>query len=452
MPNAANIPINFLSEKQIALRFQQIFSPNYCKASEAAPGLNNPYKDLTRLNCKEPVNYLYSETREYREMTKAAGYWKPDGRGLDKLAQLDKTKIIRHLQSHAQTQIFVKHNENEAKPDARQLDIWLSAYRRYPTKITPGKKLNRIERKIKGKLITNNLVFKLLAAVPESKLRKSYLNSLQCQSRLIQVGNRIATTYCNARWCANCNRIRTAKLINGYSDELKLFRQPYFVTLTVPNCYPNELRSTFQAMQRAYTAITRQLKSECKHRFKAFKKVECTVNSSRRAMNLPEMHPHYHILIESHEAAYLLRKKWLQWFSDAKESAQDIQPARDNYDKELFKYFAKMAASSGSEIDTIDVAALDEVFTAMRGLRVYQASGFKKISEDLNPYNLENHAINDLPNAENPETLTVWRYSDEKCNYVDTQGNYISTYSPSPRLVASLKKWLINLHLIPDKS
>ena len=87
-------------------------------------------------------------------------------------------------------------------------------------------------RRARAKFLSKALAKQLLKANPDSKLFKSYRATLSCSSVLQQNGKKLTTLYCKNRWCAVCNRIRTAKLIGGYSEQLEEFKEPYFVTLT----------------------------------------------------------------------------------------------------------------------------------------------------------------------------------------------------------------------------
>ncbi len=67
----------------------------------------------------------------------------------------------------------------------------------------------------------------------DSPLHDQYRNTVtSCCTYGEQVGNKIKFKYCNARWCTTCNRVRTAKLINGYLPVINQMSDAYFVTLT----------------------------------------------------------------------------------------------------------------------------------------------------------------------------------------------------------------------------
>ena len=102
--------------------------------------------------------------------------------------------------------------------------------------LAPYKKytLETLARRAKAKFFTNAYTVRL--AMLKSPLQKSYNNTIfGCSALLYQTGKTITTHYCNNRWCVVCNRIRTAKMINGYKKPLSELKEKYFVTLTIPN-------------------------------------------------------------------------------------------------------------------------------------------------------------------------------------------------------------------------
>lgn len=428
---------NELSEPQVLSLFSDKF------LGKVEPN-TNPYTALIKLNSKNPVNPIYREDSHYlQEVQENGGFGVPKKASLDKLAQLPEALIISKLMGGRQTEIFASK-----KTEPKQAYITAQALKHIPTQYLDGKpQLNRYQRKLQGKLLTQGIVYKLLASNPTSKNRKSYLNSLACQQRLIQTGERISTTYCNYRWCVNCNRIRTAKLINSYSAELALFKDPHFVTLTVPNCYGYQLRDKVKHMSKQFSLIVRELREKYNSKIKIFRKIECTINTQLGNANRPDFHPHFHLIVESYQAACLIVDKWLNRFQDAKRQAQDIQPAKGNFEKELFKYFCKTAASSASADKTVKAKDLDRLFSAIRSLRVYQGSNVHKVPEDLNPYELNSQNIKELERSykideETGELLPyrrIYRYCDSKNNYYDQFGNIFEKYTASPKLAATLR-------------
>jgi hypothetical protein len=102
--------------------------------------------------------------------------------------------------------------------------------------------------------------------------------------------------------------------------------------------------------------------------------------------------------------------------------------------------------SKTNKLDYIEVDSLDAVFQAMTRLRVFQPIGFKKVAEELNPYELQRQQY-DLPE---PEQDQVYTWCPYRCNYFNSNNKPIDRFSPSPKLAASLKKIVVNWQLIND--
>jgi diadenosine tetraphosphate (Ap4A) HIT family hydrolase len=404
----------------------------------------NPFTELIKINRRNPADPIAAEPANYAEKLRQIGLAKLDAPTVHKLAQLPYSLIDSELQRESQLKIF----KSKIVQDKRQWLIAQATERKLPVKRLAGFKSTALTRKAHGKTITQNYIYKLLAGNPLSPLRNSYLNSLSCQSRLIQVNGRICTTYCNYRWCSNCNRIRTAKLINNYSDELRIFIEPQFVTLTPPNCHAEELRKTIKKMQEQLKLIFRDAKERKGFKIKAFRKIEVTVNMSRKKAGETEMHPHFHLIVQGRALAEFIKNQWLKRMPDTDEKGQKIVAAGAGYEKELFKYFTKMSASKSktNKLDYIEVDSLDAVFQAMTRLRVFQPIGFKKVAEELNPYELQRQQY-DLPE---PEQDQVYTWCPYRCNYFNSNNKPIDRFSPSPKLAASLKKIVVNWQLIND--
>lgn len=277
---------------------------------------------------------------------------------------------------------------------------------------------NILNKKAYSKYFTSELL-KHLTTLEDSVLIDSYKKSTECCSELIQVGNKITGKYCKQRWCIVCNRIRTAKMINNYIDELKQFSKPEFLTLTVKNCEyidynvkgkkyycipKNTLKNTFENMQSLWRYCYKKLKHTAKKNsyiLKGIKKVECTYNFEENTY-----HPHFHFILDSKEISDLIMDYWLSYsykFNlETNELAQKSKPVENEQGYlELFKYFSKIVSKTNekeviklkkedsiyTEIivkkkDAIMIPALDNIFKTMRGKRVYDAFGIPLAKED----------------------------------------------------------------------
>jgi hypothetical protein len=291
--------------------------------------------------------------------------------------------------------------------------------------------LEKLKRRAAAKYLTN-VYLPHLARMP-GPLQKSYQNSLLCAVRLDIQGDEMRSQFCKNRACLVCNRIRTAQLINAYLPILKDWRNKQFLTLTVPNVPGEQLKDTMTAMYNAYFLINKDLRKKGIG-LVGLRKLECTYNAKMNTY-----HPHFHFIIQTREMAENLLSKWFERFPNANSKGQDLRPADTNSVKELFKYFTKMISSEYVKTKDgkvkkvpkgIYVQALDTIFCAMSGKRIFQPFGFKKtVDEDQLP-EAENISLENLESSE--KTTFLWLQSDW---YEADTGEELTGYKPESYMV-----------------
>lgn len=220
---------------------------------------------------------------------------------------------------------------------------------------------------------SKNLSHTLAAALmqlPTAHNLKAYANTFFCASYIIAEENRFKSKYCRNRWCLVCNRIKTAYYIDLYSPHLNAWNDKYLVTLTAPTVKKENLKDEIQMYLDAFVRIKDKMRKQ-KQVLKGIRKLEITYNPVKKLY-----HPHFHIIIEGQNHANNLRDNWLKAFPNSNIKAQDVQPADKNSLKEIFKYFTKITADNKNE-PTITLPALDAIFAAVKGRRVFQSFGFK---------------------------------------------------------------------------
>jgi len=226
----------------------------------------------------------------------------------------------------------------------------------------------KLRKRAKAKGITIGFVKELLKL--DSPLQDSYKRTLFCSSTLLLQDGNLTTRYCNNRWCYVCNRIRTAKLIDGYEPILLALPELRFVTLTRPNVPGENLNQEINELTAGFRKIRDRLR---KRRLltKGVRKLEISHNQETN-----EFHPHFHCAISGEIEALALVKEWLIEFPTADQSAQDNRPADKLSLKELFKYCSKISANTA--------AVNDIIFQAIRGKRLVQPmGGIRRISEEV---------------------------------------------------------------------
>lgn len=251
--------------------------------------------------------------------------------------------------------------------------------------------------KARNKFFTNHICYHLEQL--QSPLKNSYsYTRFRCMKDMTQEGVKVVTEYCRHRWCNNCNRIRTMKLMNGYSKPLSLMKEPRHVVLTIVNVSGAELRSTIKQMQKNSTNILRRLKylnkKERKDIINAIRKIETTYN-----LYEDTYHPHFHFIIDGYDNAERLIDEWLNTYpSSTRINQKNIEIKNAKGLIEVFKYTTKMATTIKKENDKketmICIPALDTIFQAMSGLRTFQTFGnIKKVSEDIDGIKSQEYKI-----------------------------------------------------------
>jgi hypothetical protein len=224
-----------------------------------------------------------------------------------------------------------------------------------------------------------------LRNLQHSKLKKQYLDTYFCGSVIQQEGNKLTSRYCRHRWCKICNRIRTGKLINGYSEALENLENKQFVTLTIPNVTGDQLRTSILLMNKNIRLIQDNRRKQKKPLIKGIRKLECTYNVEKN-----NFHPHFHFIVEGEQSANDLVNEWLSYNQDANIKAQKVVPATDC--KELFKYFTKLTSNAGKKFHNgtkvVDEwhypEAIDIIFTSIIKLRIIQPmGGLKMVSDNI---------------------------------------------------------------------
>jgi len=281
---------------------------------------------------------------------------------------------------------------------------------------------NVLKRRAVAKYITNGIVFPLINL--HSSLEKSYWNTAKrCVNELLQNENTIIGRYCNNRWCIVCNRIRTARMINDYLPVIKKeIEEPHFVTLTIPNVPGTELRETITGMTRTIIKINSTFRHKKEYRLKGIRKLECTYNTTSN-----DYHPHLHFILAGEKAGQALINTWLHHYPAATRAAQNIKKADEGSLVELFKYSTKVVTGKnftkqGNQIELkVHPAALDQIFGAMYGKRVFQAMGIKKLdlSEDIEE--IQAQEIEGLVNA-----IEIYSWEQEVSDWVSPTGQLLT--------------------------
>jgi hypothetical protein len=206
------------------------------------------------------------------------------------------------------------------------------------------------------------------------------------------------------------------------------------VTLTMRNCQGEELRERIEEMGRVFRNSTLWAKRQG-FPLEAVRKLECTYNSKRK-----DYHPHYHVIVNGRMQAELLRAAWLKrWGALATVKAQDIRSCDERSLLELFKYFTKLTTKThnGDGRRLTPTHALDTIFQAMKGRRVWQPVGFR-LPEAIEEA-IEGEALDVAADAacQRVEERVFWQWQQQVHDWVDREtGETLSNYQPGERFTA----------------
>jgi len=283
----------------------------------------------------------------------------------------------------------------------------------------------------KRKLITQKL---MIALVDVCKLKgeleraQRYWNAYHCQSNLTKSKGRIYGNYCKSRFCLVCLSIRKAEIINKYLATIQTWEDPHFVTLTVKAVPEEKLKKWIKAMKVAFDRMKGRFKQRHRRgkmtKFIGVKSLECNFNPKEKTYN-----PHYHLIVPNLEIATALMVEWQRVWNTKQKLARPYGQHKRRVNNlevdliEVVKYGAKIFTEPDvkkkdkSILPTIYAAAMDNIFCALDGSRLFDRFGFNLPKsahrKKTKPTFLQNYeevafdnVANDWVNHETGELLT----------------------------------------------
>ena len=310
-----------------------------------------------------------------------------------------------------------------------------------------GSELSNIKAmrgRAKRKLITQTMMLSLVSIAEKYGSHdriKAYWNTYHCQSKLYTVNGRLHGKYCKNRFCTLCCCIRKAEIINKYFPVITTWEKPYFVTLTIkarPLSNLNKfMKGMIQAFQKIYANLKKRNQRGRGKKIIGIKSLECNFNATRKTYN-----PHFHLIVPDEETANIFIAEWLKiWTSKyTTRAAQDKKPI-SNFETaliEIVKYGSKIFTEPdlkkkgrGKCDPNIYVAALDNIFNAMQGLRIFERFGFNL------PKGTKHKNSKSAIAKEYYEWIYDLRYSD----WLNSENELTLTgYEPEPKLLNLLEK------------
>lgn len=282
-------------------------------------------------------------------------------------------------------------------------------------------------KRARRKYMTNGYTLALVDAEkenPESTLGKAYWNTYHCAASLsLKSNGTVSGKYCKNRWCLVCNSIRTAQLMKKYIPAIEEWEDKHFVTLTIPNVEAQDLKASIELMQFIFQKIKKRISKRSERgtgqKLKGIRKLEVTYNPDRN-----DFHPHYHIILSSEENARLLRTYWIKEYNSmyfaksgiwgkATAKAQDVRQADGRTVRELFKYFTKVISGKDNGKRAIYADAMDIMFNAVKGRRVFQNFGFRAKEIALTEEELQ-EAVREQKEQKEAYAVANYEWNQEK--------------------------------------
>lgn len=281
----------------------------------------------------------------------------------------------------------------------------------------PPNSLKGLQKRARSKWYTSAIVTKL-KYLEITKIRNYYSHAWNCNQKIYQDGQKLTSRYCNTRVCHICTRIRTAKLMNGYVEQLMTLENIEFVTLTIPNCKGNDLDIVVDNILKHISLIIRNINERKKIKISGIRKLEITYNVSTDTF-----HPHLHLLVDKNVGS-LIVDQWLKRMPKANIKAQDIRKADKGSLSEIFKYTTKIIVSKKGQMN-VYIKPLNRILECLYKRRCFQPFGIlKMVSEDVGE--LDGKVYEDL--EDNGGGITEWIWKD--CDWINESKKTLTGYIP----------------------
>ncbi|MEB0260502.1 protein rep [Mucilaginibacter sp. 10I4] len=280
-----------------------------------------------------------------------------------------------------------------------------------------------------------------------SEMKKKYWNSWHCLRKVYTSNGLKYGKYCKNRSCTVCSGIRKAEIINRYYPVLQQWPDPHFVTLTSKSVSKRGLAKRMKDVFRAFTIITTKHRKKRNNglpgTLKGIKSLECNFNPKAHTYNV-----HLHIIVPDKSTADVLKTEWLAlWTKNgtwdkvlATPKAQNVKKVWDKEGAlvELIKYSSKiftdpdvMNKTNTLVNKTVYMAALHNIYQAMKNLRIFERFGFNLPKQESK----EPIAINQTTDYD------LWYYHHKALDWVNREtGEVLTGYTPDYNLVELFEK------------
>jgi plasmid rolling circle replication initiator protein Rep len=226
-----------------------------------------------------------------------------------------------------------------------------------------------------------------------------------------EIQKRLSQSYmCANRFCDVCNKYRARKVGTQIYNQFKALeadgKEFLFLTLTVPNIKPDELKFTIQNMAKAWHKFIRL------EAFKPFHHWVRTLEITCKGGNT--LHPHYHCMLAV-DKSYFKSDKYLHTREIAslwgrcldidleRNPICDIRKVKPNLKKGKGSLLSSIAELSKYPLKTTDLSKLNDddfelVFKQLKRLRFVSTSRNLKLNEKIDKNDLDDLKNDDIWN------------------------------------------------------
>lgn len=245
----------------------------------------------------------------------------------------------------------------------------------------------KLFEKLREKAITRSLCLDMAGILlEEDNVKENDKFLTQLSNALFNCQTYKSNMRCDTRFCMSCVKRHSAEFIQRYIGELNTWKQPQFVTITIPSVSESELGETIDKMYREFSNIIAGLNKKYRRkgiRYLGLKMFECDFNAEEQTYS-----PHFHLIVENKIAAKQIIFRWKKRFS-ASDKGQDQQSIKEGTLPQIIayctKYFADKkinASSSADDTPIIHLKAYLNILKAMGKHKQFFRFGFN-ISEEF---------------------------------------------------------------------
>jgi len=262
-----------------------------------------------------------------------------------------------------------------------------------------------------------------------------------------------ATYKCNDKLCGNCSQIRSIVAVTKYQSKVQAMKEPVMVVLHQKSPKIGELKETINAMYSDWREILRLQAKSKRENYNGICALEVTTNEQEKTF-----HPHYHIIIEKHQADELVNKWVLADPINRKLFAHKNKQTGRFYSelpkddkgnftiKELFKYAMKMSVSNqqtpGKRYKTIgSTEMLYEIAKSLKGVQQWRPFGNFRATPNTKEITqaIQNEMIVSKGEWPHIQLSKVWKWQKNDWEANDIPGLNLTDYEPSKQDIAFLR-------------